>query len=160
MNKLLWVLFFVLVLSLSRIIPHPPNFTPILAVAIFAPLVITNIWAVILGVLCAMLIADFYYGLHSYMIWTYSTIAISTLMATRIKLLPMMFISPILFFVITNFAVWTSGYYGYTLVGLVACYTAAIPFFSMTLLSTIFYTSCFYLLYKATHSLKTPTSSF
>lgn len=152
-NNILWILGFILVLALSRIIPHPPNFTPILAVAIFAPMIIKNIHLVLAIVLGAMLIADFYWGLHQYMIWTYGAIICSTILATRIKLLPMMFISPVLFFVITNFAVWTTGYYGFTFAGLVACYTAAIPFFSMTLLSTIFYATTFYMIRQASSSL-------
>lgn len=156
-NNTLWILGFIIVLALSRIIPHPPNFTPILAVAIFAPIIIKNIHLVIATVLGAMLIADVYWGLHQYMIWTYVSIVLSTLLATRIKLLPMMFISPVLFFVITNFAVWTTGYYGFTLAGLLACYTAAIPFFGMTLLSCICYTTAFYVLYRITLPLKVHT---
>jgi len=45
----------------------------------------------------------------------------------------------VLFFVVTNFAVWLSGYYGLTLQGLIACYIAAIPFFTNTLASTLIY---------------------
>lgn len=156
-NNILWILGFILVLALSRIIPHPPNFTPILAVAIFAPMIIKNIHLVVATVLGAMLIADFYWGLHQYMLWTYGAIACSTLLATKIKLLPMMFISPVLFFIITNFAVWTTGYYGFTYAGLLACYTAAIPFFGMTLLSSICYTTAFYVLYRITQPLKVHT---
>ena len=115
MNNLYWFLGFILVLALSRIIPHPPNFTPIIAVAVFAPRIISHIPTVICATLLAMFIADMYWGLHSYMIWTYSSIALCTLFATKIRLLPMSFIGPILFFIVTNFAVWTSGYYGLTI---------------------------------------------
>jgi hypothetical protein len=65
-------------------------------------------------------------------------------------------VAPIIFFIITNFGVWTSGYYGLTLEGLIACYIAAIPFFHMTLLGTIVYTGLFYGLYK-TYSQKVLT---
>ena len=41
-----------------------------------------------------------------------------------------------LFFIITNFGVWSLGSYGYTLVGLMTSYTLAIPFFAYSLIST------------------------
>tara|TARA_X000000368_G_C22637148_1_gene539349 strand:- start:69 stop:551 length:483 start_codon:yes stop_codon:yes gene_type:complete len=143
-EKILWFGGFVAVMALSRIIPHPPNFTPILAVAIFAPYVVKDKLAVIAATLLAMFVADLYWGLHSFMLWTYSSIALCTLLSTRVKLLPMLFLGPIMFFVITNFAVWTSGYYGYTFSGLLECYIAAIPFFQNTLLGTTFYFIIFY----------------
>lgn len=143
-EKILWFGGFVAVMALSRIIPHPPNFTPILAVAIFAPYIVKDKLAVIAATLLAMFVADLYWGLHSFMLWTYSSIALCTLLSTRVKLLPMLFLGPIMFFVITNFAVWTSGYYGYTFSGLLECYIAAIPFFQNTLLGTTFYFIIFY----------------
>jgi len=143
-EKILWFGGFVAVMALSRIIPHPPNFTPILAVAIFAPYVVKDKLTVIAATLLAMFVADLYWGLHSFMLWTYSSIALCTLLSTRVKLLPMLFLGPIMFFVITNFAVWTSGYYGYTFSGLIECYIAAIPFFQNTLLGTTFYWAIFY----------------
>ena len=148
MNNLYWFLGFILVLALSRIIPHPPNFTPIIAVAVFAPRIIHHIPTVICATLLAMFIADMYWGLHSYMIWTYSSIALCTLLATKLRLLTMSVVGPVLFFIITNFAVWTSGYYGLTISGLITCYIAAIPFFYMTLLSTLVYVSSFYIIEK------------
>lgn len=143
-EKILWFGGFVAVMALSRILPHPPNFTPILAVAIFSPYIVKDKLAVIAATLLAMFVADLYWGLHSFMLWTYGSIALCTLLSTRVKLLPMLFIGPIMFFVITNFAVWTSGYYGYTLSGLLECYIAAIPFFQNTLLGTMFYFAIFY----------------
>lgn len=148
-EKIIWFIGIVAVLALSRIIPHPPNFTPIIAVAIFAPIIVKNHILVITTTLSAMFVADLYWGLHSFMFWTYSSIALCTLIATRFHTMYMMLIGPVIFFVITNFAVWTSGYYGFTLAGLVACYIAAIPFFHMTLLSTILYTSAFYIIRQA-----------
>ena len=44
-----------------------------------------------------------------------------------------------LFYIITNFGVWSLGSYGYTLDGLITCYVVAIPFFGNTLVSTIFF---------------------
>ena len=148
MNNLYWFIGFIIVLALSRIVPHPPNFTPIIAVAIFAPRIINHIPIVICATLLAMLIADIYWGLHSHMIWTYGSIALCTLLATKMRLMTMSILGPILFFIVTNFAVWTSGHYSLTLTGLMACYIAGIPFFYMTLLSTILYVFSFYMIEK------------
>lgn len=148
-----WIVGLTLLLGLSRIIPHPPNFTPILAVGIFVPLLTGNWKNALPLTLGAMFIGDLYWGLHSYMLWTYSSIAIISMIALRFSLLANCFIAPIMFFLITNFGVWTSGYYGLTLEGLIACYVAAIPFFHMTLLGTIVYTGLFYGIYKSTESL-------
>lgn len=146
-NNLYWFIGFALLLGISRIIPHPPNFTPILAVGIFVPL-LTGDWKSALPVtLGAMLIGDLYWGLHSYMAWTYASIALVSLIALRFSLLVNCIVAPTLFFLITNFGVYTSGFYGHTIEGLVACYVAAMPFFHMTLLGTIFYTAIFYGLY-------------
>ena len=149
----IWIAGLTLLLGFSRIIPHPPNFTPILAVGIFVPLLTGNWKHALPLTLGAMFIGDLYWGLHSYMSWTYASVALASLIALRFSLLANCFIAPILFFIITNFGVWTSGYYGLTLEGLIACYVAAIPFFHMTLLGTIVYTLLFYGIYKSTESL-------
>ena len=148
-----WIAGFTLLLGLSRILPHPPNFTPILAVGIFVPLLTGNWKHALPLTLGAMLIGDLFWGFHSYMLWTYSSIAIISMIALRFSLLANCFIAPILFFIITNFGVFASGYYGYTLQGLISCYIAAIPFFHMTLLGTIVYTGLFYGIYRSTESM-------
>jgi len=120
-------IFFILAIVVSRFLPHPPNFTPVIAIFMLSgglslvPLLITY------------LLTDAVLGFHSYMIWVYASLfAVSYLQKGPI-------ISSILFFVITNFAVWTSGYYGFNLQGLLMCYTMAIPFFVNTLLSTMLF---------------------
>jgi hypothetical protein len=82
------------------------------------------------------------------MAWTYASVALVSIIALRFSLLANCIVGPVLFFLITIFGVYTSGYYGYTLEGLIACYIAAIPFFHMTLLGTLFYTVIFYSVYK------------
>jgi hypothetical protein len=92
----------------------------------------------LLPCLIAYLISDAIIGFHSYMIWVYGSLfLISYLQRGPI-------LSAMMFFVITNFGVWTSGWYGYTLEGLLTCYIMAIPFFANTLTSTVI----FYILFK------------
>ena len=140
-----WVLGLSLLLGLSRVIPHLPNFTPIIAAAVFAPVILKDTTLGIALIFIAMLIGDIVYGFHPYMLWTYGSLVGAIIIGTYGKYLFVNAIAgSILFFIVTNFGVWTSGYYGYTLSGLIACYIAAIPFFGNQLLGTMFYTTGFY----------------
>ena len=145
-EKILWILGFACLLGLSRIIPHPPNFTPILAVAIFVPLIMKNKLVAIPVTLGAMLIGDLYWGFHSFMFWTYGAVILATQLKNR-NVFGNAVLASIIFFLVTNFSVWLSGYYGLTLAGLWTCYVMAIPFFGNTLLGTLFYTSVFWLIH-------------
>ena len=49
------------------------------------------------------------------------------------------FVGAVIFFVLSNFGVWLGGSYGYDLNGLLSCYILAIPFFTNTVLSTVFF---------------------
>ena len=48
-------------------------------------------------------------------------------------------IGALIFFIMTNFGVWSMGSYGYTFDGLIMCYTLAIPFFTYSLISTFLF---------------------
>lgn len=120
-------LFLIFAIVASRLLPHPPNFTPVIAIFMLAGSI--NL----LGCLIAYLITDAVFGFHSYMIWVYS----SLFMIAYLQRGPVL--SSIIFFVITNFGVWTSGWYGYDLQGFLMCYLMAIPFFINTLTSTFIF---------------------
>jgi len=150
MKIIITFLFISIILALGRIIPHPPNFTPILATAIYTPYIVNDKWIAVLIPLSAMFIADIIIGFHPYMLWVYGAIGLSTLISNwsmrfnkkYIQLGVMAILSSILFFIITNFAVWAIwDYYPKTIDGLIICYIKAIPFFQNTLLGTIIYTA-------------------
>jgi len=150
MKTIITFLFISVILALGRIIPHPPNFTPILATAIYTPYMVNDKWIAVLIPLSAMFIADIIIGFHPYMLWVYGAIGLSTLISSwsmrfnkkYIQLGVMAILSSILFFIITNFAVWAIwDYYPKTIDGLIICYIKAIPFFQNTLLGTIIYTA-------------------
>ena len=157
------VLFFYLVglIALGRIIPHPPNFTPVLAMAVFMPYLTRDLYSAMLVPLSAMFVSDLYLGLHSSMFWVYASILLGTTLShytmsmkkTYAHLGSNALLSSTIFFVITNFAVWMSGtMYPLTLDGLILCYTMAIPFFGNTLAGTLFYVSLLSLVsYSATN---------
>ena len=120
-------IFFILAIVVSRFLPHPPNFTPVIAIFML------NGGLSLMPLLITYLLTDAVLGFHSYMLWVYASLfAVSYLQKGPI-------VSSMVFFIITNFAVWTSGYYGFNLQGLLMCYTMAIPFFINTLLSTMLF---------------------
>jgi len=140
-----WILGLALLLGFSRVIPHPPNFTPIIAAAVFAPMILKDTKLGIALIFIAMLVGDVVHGFHPYMLWTYGSLVGAIIIGTYGKLLFVNALAgSVLFFIVTNFGVWTSGYYGYTFSGLIACYIAAIPFFVNQFLGTMFYTTGFY----------------
>ena len=81
MKTIITFLFISVILALGRIIPHPPNFTPILATAIYTPYMVKDKWIAMLIPLSAMFIADIIIGFHPYMLWIYGAIGISTLLS-------------------------------------------------------------------------------
>lgn len=134
----------------SRWVPHPPNFTPILSLALFSGALIPQKWLGILAPLAVMLISDLVIGFHSSMWAVYGSIVGIILLGNyflnqNLKLgqtLALSTVSSIFFFVITNLSVWlSSGMYPKNFSGLVSCYVAAIPFFPNTLLATALYSS-------------------
>ena len=145
LEKILWIVGFAVLLGISRIIPHPPNFTPLLAVAVFIPTIVKDqeLEATLIT-LGAMFIGDLYWGLHGFMFWTYASVVFAVMFtALGYNIWINAISASIVFFIVTNFGVWTAGYYTYTVQGLIACYIAAIPFFTNTLLGTLFYTALF-----------------
>lgn len=146
--------------ALSRLLPHPPNFSPVEAMALFGGAYFANrAWAIIVP-LIAMVLSDIGLGLMfggSYMsyvaslsFWSvYVCIALSTVLGFGLRgkvnganVLGYSLIGSVLFFVVTNFTTWFgSTMYPQTGSGLIAAYVAGIPFFKWTVLGTLFYSA-------------------
>ena len=144
-NRFFYLLFFGVILALSRIIPHPPNFTPILASAIMAPMLIKDRWFGIAIPIVAMFISDVIIGFHTYQFVIYFSIFVIALVSPMrknyVSLGIMAIGGSVWFFISTNFAVWIIwDYYPITIEGLITSYTMAIPFFKNTLISTCLFT--------------------
>ncbi len=107
----------------SRLLPHPPNFAPIGAIALFGGATFASRRVV--------------YVCFALLVW------LGTRIRKRRTFLPIAgatLAGSLIFFLATNFAVWLFGSrYALTWEGLVACYVAAIPFFHNTLLGNAFY---------------------
>ena len=147
----------IIALSLFRLIPHPPNFTPIFAISVFAGIKFKNNLFSYLVPVFAMLVSDAIIGFHSGMIIIYSAIVLSAFISRRFNTINTSVLgSCILFYLITNFQVWVmSSSYPKSLNGILECYTLAIPFLGMTLLSTFFYSYVLFYGYSFLSKLKT-----
>jgi|TARA_B110000467_G_scaffold154318_1_gene165498 hypothetical protein len=150
--KTLNICFGILIaLSASRFIPHPPNFTSLLALSFYIPILFGLRF--IPALLISFAITDLIIGYHSGTHWTWGSILLIGLAAPLFKKNIISRISGALlgacvFFLITNFGVWTSGMYGYTLDGLYLCFVLAIPFFTYSLMSTLLFSLIIETAYK------------
>ena len=136
----------ILVLSFSRLIEHPWNFTPILAVGIFSGFYFKNFILSLFIVVLSMFIGDLFLGFHSTMVFTYISLALAVVIGLFIKhfkfteILFSGLASSVCFFIITNFGAWlTLEMYEKNFTGLLQSYVLAIPFFHNTLISTFLY---------------------
>lgn len=142
----------ILAAAALRLVPHPPNFTPIAAIALFGGAHFSDRRTAFLVPLAALLIGDLMIGFHVTMPVVYGSFAlvvgIGRWLRSRQGVVPVtgaVLASSALFFILTNFGVWALlSSYPKTLAGLGACYTAAIPFFGNTLMGTAFYTAALF----------------
>ena len=137
----------ILAAALSRLLPHPFNFTPIGAIALFGGAQFSRKYLAFLVPLAAMLLSDFLIGFHGTMWAVYLafilTVAIGMGFLQKITagwVFGSALLSSALFFLITNFAVWygSPGFYPQTLGGLGACYAAGLQFYQQTLFGNLF----------------------
>ena len=131
-----------LLLCLSRFIPHPPNFTSLIALSFYVPAMLGKRF--LPAILFSFILTDLIIGLHGVLIFTWGSVIIIGLMSVKLSksLLSRIFGSlfgAVIFFIVTNFGVWSLGSYGYTLEVLIICYTFALPFFGYTLISTLLF---------------------
>ena len=132
-----------------RLIPHPPNFSPIDAMALFSAAYLGRRALAFVAPLGALFLSDLILGFYPGMWVQYLSVALVVVLgrlALRrigpLRIGVAALASSILFFAVTNFGVWLlSGMYPKTLVGLEACYVAAIPFFQNTLAGDLFYSA-------------------
>jgi|TARA_Y100000590_G_C15519702_1_gene938879 hypothetical protein len=129
-------------LAASRFVPHPPNFTSLLALSFYVPalLGVRYLPALVLS----FLITDLFIGFHTVTLFTWGSVILIGL-SSRFFLLNIYtrisgsLLGALMFYLITNFGVWSLGSYGYTLDGFILCYTLAIPFFAYSIVSTFIF---------------------
>ncbi len=146
-SRFLIITLFIVAAALLRLLPHPPNFSPITAIALFGGAYFSHRGLALIVPLLAMGISDLFLGFHQVMPFVYGSFLVAVVIGFALKsnkkVLPIAtgaVGASVLFFLVTNFGVWLTGtMYPATFSGLIACYTAAIPFFQNTLLSGLLY---------------------
>ncbi|MBL4656863.1 MAG: hypothetical protein JKX73_02600 [Flavobacteriales bacterium] len=146
----------ILIAAFSRLIPHIPNVTAIAAMALFGGAYFSNKKMAFIVPIAAMFLSDVaLYFIAGYEVFTYmrlvlyGTFILIAMIGLRLrggvtapKAVIASLSASILFFVLTNFAVWVMGAgnpYPFSLEGLVGCYTAAIPFFRNTIMGDLIF---------------------
>lgn len=148
------VLMFV-VLLISRLVPHPANFTALTAVGLFGGSYWRRSQLKFVVPLLALFLTDAYLGFYPGIVFTYVAVALGVIVAPLLSaslwnVLARGVLASVLFFVVSNLGVWwSSGMYAPTLAGLVDCYVMALPFFHNTLISTAFYSVVLFGFYRA-----------
>ena len=163
LKKEIFPISLILILVFARLIPHPPNFTPIIAAAIVSGYFFKNINLSLLTLLIAMLISDLFIGFYENMIFVYASLLLITFVFHKISskinfknLFIYGFAGSLIFFAVSNFGVWALGSpgvydiaYEKSLSGLIECYILAIPFFGNTFLSTLIFAYPAIFIYRA-----------
>ncbi|HET7816651.1 MAG TPA: DUF6580 family putative transport protein [Sphingomicrobium sp.] len=148
-TRLLAILFAIGAAAALRLVPHPPNFAPVGALALFSGAYLGPRALAFAAPIGAMLVSDAIIGFHSAMPFVYAGVAATVLLGqlalsrpSLLRVAGAAIASSVLFFALTNFGVWLqSGMYPPTLAGLAACYVAAIPFFQNSLAGDLFFSA-------------------
>jgi hypothetical protein len=138
-------------LAASRLIPHPPNFTSLIALSFYVPVFLGLRFLPTL--LLSFALTDFIIGYHSGTHWTWGSVLLIGLMSVYFTKnfshrISGALLGALTFFIITNFGVWTTGYYGFDLNGLINSYFLALPFFGYSVLSTLIFAVIIETIYK------------
>lgn len=167
MNKksILIITGFIVFAALTRLLPHAYNFTPLGAIALFGAAYFTEKkWALIIPILAFwgsdlllnnIMYSAYYDGftwLTSDMLYTYGSIAMIVVLGYYLlkkitfgRVLSGALGASVIFFIVSNLGVWISGtMYPMTFEGLIACYTAAIPFFHYTIAGNVVYSAALF----------------
>ena len=148
-TRLLALLGAILAAAALRLVPHPPNFSPIAAMALFSGAYVGRRGLAFVAPLAALLLSDAVLGFYRGMSFVYGSMMLVVVIGwwlssrrTPLRIAGAAVASSVLFYVLTNFGMWLfSGFYPRTLAGLEACYIAAIPFFQNTLAGDLFFTT-------------------
>jgi hypothetical protein len=147
--RLIALLAAIFAAAAMRLVPHPPNVSPIAAMALFGGAYMPRRALAFIAPFAALLLSDAVLGFYAGMDFVYFSFGLTVLIGwaissrkTPLKVGAAAIASSMLFFVLTNLGMWLfSGFYPRTSEGLVACYVAAIPFFQNTLAGDLFYTA-------------------
>jgi hypothetical protein len=132
---------------ISRLLPHPSNVSPLMAIALFSGAHFAHKRDALWVPLLAWFISDLFLGFHALQPVIYGLVLLMAIAGwslreqnSPIKVLGYSLSGSLVFFLVTNFFVWlTQGMYQFSLAGLIQCYTLAIPFLQNTVAGDVFF---------------------
>jgi hypothetical protein len=141
---ILYIVGLFFISALLRLLPHPPNMTPIGGIAILSGVYLKGYLRYLLPII-PMILSDIYLGFSSITLWVYLSFMTITLFTSLTKRTSVSTIgvSSLIFFFLSNLGVWSLGGYGYTLEGFISCYIMAVPFLLNTLIGDLVWTKLF-----------------
>lgn len=155
-------LLIILLAVIARILPHPDNFAPVTAMALFSGVYLSKRSAFILPII-AMFLSDIFIGFYGQtMLFVYGSFLLVGAIGVWIKhrkrstvIIGASLVSSLLFYLITNFGVWLDpvSNYSKTFSGLMDSYLMGLPFFRGTLIGDLFYSGVFFGGYELAHLL-------
>jgi len=139
----------------TRLMPHPPNFAPVMSIALFGSAVFANRWGGIAIAIAAMAQSDMFIGSHSTLPFVYVGMLVTGMLGfflrsnrTAFRILNFTLAGSIIFFVVSNLGVFlTQDLYPKTWAGLVACYVAAVPFFQNSVAADVLFSGILFTLH-------------
>lgn len=161
MAKYIFTFTIILLAGLSRLLPHPPNVSPITALALFGAVYLDRKHAFTVP-LIAMMISDYFIGFHSEIFWVYGSFILVGFIGLWLrgrhnltKTIGATLAGSVIFFLVTNFGVWLGPMrlYPQTFAGLIECYTAAIPFFRNSVIGDLFYVGAMFSIFEISNRL-------
>ena len=140
LKKFILISFFSIIIS--RLLPHPPNFTSTIAIAFYLPALFGTKFLIV--VLSAFIVSDLIIGLHELVLFTWGSLFLIAYFAKHFQKFSYRILgislSCIIFFLVSNFGVWVlSDLYTKNMEGIILCYTLAIPFLQSSLIGTIIF---------------------
>ena len=134
------VLLIVIFGVICRLIPHPPNFSPVTAIALFSGLNFSDKRIAFSIPLIVLFLSDLIIGISVINLFVYTGFLTIVFLGTKIKSIKFgnIILSSFIFFLISNFGVWIIGY-PKNIEGLILCYTMAIPFFGYSIAGDLFF---------------------
>lgn len=149
--------FVLVVISIAaRLLPHPPNMTPVGATALFGGAKLSRPWNYLVP-LFILFVTDIFIGFHGTMIYVYSSFLITVFLGDvflrknprTLTVAGVSLTGSLIFYLVSNFGVWREGImYPHSWTGLIECYVAAIPFLRNTLLGDLVFGVGFFALYQ------------
>jgi hypothetical protein len=150
----MFVLSLILVGILLRFMPHPANFTPVAAIALFSGAYLKRRYAIFVP-LILMVLSDVFIGMHNVLVFTWGCFVLSALLGRSLykhigilSVAGISILSSLVFYIVTNFGVWAMGWYPQNLKGLIDSYILALPFLRDFTISTLIYSAVFFTTYE------------